>query len=113
MAFNNRCWARAQTGQALELALADCNQALQLLPNRASFLDTRALVNFRLGRFDKAIADASAALATEPTYESSLYVRGAARRRLGDRAGGDADIAAAKMISQTVAAEYAGYGVAP
>ena len=39
-AFDNRCWARAVVG-ILKPALADCNEALRLMPNNAATLDSR------------------------------------------------------------------------
>jgi hypothetical protein len=41
----------------------------------------------------------------------TLFVRGLAKRRLGDRAGGDADVAAAKAMDAGVARTIADYGV--
>ena len=112
VAFNDRCFARAIANRDLGAALADCNRALELLANDTSVLDSRGFVYFRLGQFDKAIADYDAALRGDPESASSLYVRGLAKRHKGDTAGGDADIAAAKVIDPKVANTYAGYGVA-
>jgi hypothetical protein len=41
----------------------------------------------------------------------ALFGRGLAKRRLGRTAEGDADIAAAKMLSGRIEERYAGYGV--
>src|SRR5262249_40314141 len=82
-ALNSRCWARALTGQALELALADCNAALRMRPNTAAFLDSRGLVYLRQKNFDKAIADYDAALHLQPKSAWSLYGRGLARQHKG------------------------------
>jgi tetratricopeptide (TPR) repeat protein len=47
-AFNNRCWARAIVGE-LDLALSDCNESLQFDPHDPDVLDSRGLVNFKIG----------------------------------------------------------------
>ena len=114
---NGACWARAYAGRELDKALADCNAAVALTtrtPGGASdSLDSRGLVWFRMGDFDKAIADYDVALKANPKLASSLYMRGLARRRKGDQAGGDADIAAAKAINPHIADYYAKAGVTP
>jgi hypothetical protein len=55
-ALNNRCWTRAITGD-LQGALSDCNLALQIDPGLTDALDSRGLVNLKLGRFAEAIKD--------------------------------------------------------
>ncbi len=110
-AYNNRCWARAVAGHELQAALTDCNEALQLSPDNAHYLNSRALVQLKLGAFDAAIADYSAAIVHNPKDAGSLYARGVAKLKKGDTAGGNADIAAAKAIRSDVDKVYAGYGV--
>src|SRR5262249_38412941 len=65
-AYNARCWSRAITGRALAAALADCNEALRLRPGDGNMLNSRALVQFKLGAYDRAIADFGAAAAKDP-----------------------------------------------
>ena len=114
-AFNDRCYARALAGRELQQALADCDEALRLSPNDSSFasavLDSRGLTHLRLGEFDQAIADYNAVLMVNPKKGMSLYGRGLAKQKKGDKAGGDADIAAAKAIRVGIAEEFARYGV--
>jgi tetratricopeptide (TPR) repeat protein len=109
-AYNNRCWARFLMGRDLDQALADCTESLRLFPN-ADTINTRGVVQFKLGAFDRAIADLSAAIAMNPKDAGSLYARGLAKLRSGDTAGGEADIAAAKAIKEDIATVYASYGV--
>ena len=111
-ALNGRCWARAVGNVALDAALADCNASLALAPHVAESLDSRAFVYFRLGQFNKAVVDENAALEIKPKLAGSLYIRGLSRRRLND-AGGDADLAAARLIDAKVADTYARLGVSP
>lgn len=112
-ALHSRCWGRARAGRDLEAALADCNTALDIAPNRLDMLDSRALVYYRLGKYDRAIADLDRVLKQQPQVAESLYVRGLAKRAGGDARGGDDDISAARKINREVAALYAGYGVKP
>ena len=74
-------------------------------------LDTRGFVNLRLGRADDAIKDYDAALKLDPKLAGALYGRGLAKMRKGDRAGGSADVAAAKRIRSDIAEEFSRYGV--
>ncbi len=97
-ALNGRCWARAQLGQELPRALSDCNASLRLKNNPIT-LDSRGLVELRLGDYDRAIADYDAALAMAPKQDWSLYGRGIAKIRTGQTAAGQADIAAATAIN--------------
>ena len=76
---------------------ADCNEALKLKPDYINALDSRGFVLLRMGKYDEAIADYDAALQIEPNKVASLYGRGMAKRRKGDYAGGNIDIAAAKV----------------
>jgi tetratricopeptide (TPR) repeat protein len=108
--WNYRCWDRAILGR-LELAMADCNQALQLRPGDANALDSRGLVYLKLGKFDDAIADYDAALKINPRIAASLYGRGIAKQRKGDSAGGDADVAAGKAMRASIADDFKRYGV--
>jgi tetratricopeptide (TPR) repeat protein/predicted aspartyl protease len=112
-ALNSRCWTRALTGQALDLALTDCNAALGMKPNTAAFLDSRGLVYLRQKNYDKAIADYDAALHLQPKSGWSLYGRGLARQRKGMTAQAQADIAAATALEPKIASTAAKYGIGP
>ncbi|HEY1751901.1 MAG TPA: DUF3857 domain-containing protein [Caulobacteraceae bacterium] len=110
--LNDRCFTRGMANVDLPLAVADCNAALDQKPHDASFLDSRGFVYFRMGSLDKAASDLNQALNIAPDQAPTLYVRGLIERRQGDKTHADADIAAAKTVDPTVAATYAGYGVA-
>jgi len=107
IAYNNRCWARVITGGDPLQALGDCDQALRLEPNEASYMDTRGFAYLQLGRMDEAIADYNGALKIDPKLAGSLYGRGLAKVKKGDTAGGNADIATAKAIKPDVADDFA------
>jgi tetratricopeptide (TPR) repeat protein len=107
--WNGRCWTRAIMDE-LQAALADCNEALQLDPNPATF-DSRGLTYLKMGKWDSAIDDYSSPLRFDPKLVSSLYGRGLAKLRKGDIAGGNGDIAAAKEIEPNIVEDFARYGV--
>jgi tetratricopeptide (TPR) repeat protein len=112
-ALNSRCWARAQWGQELDEALADCNSALKLRPDTAAYFDSRGLVYLRRSNYDKAIADYNAALSLKPNLAWSLYGRGLARLHKGDSTAGQADVAAATALQPKIAAEAGKQGIGP
>jgi regulator of sirC expression with transglutaminase-like and TPR domain len=64
-------------------------------------------------QWPQAIADYEAALKVDPKQAASLFGRGVARLRMGDVAGGNADIAAAIAIDNTIAERLAKRGVVP
>jgi len=112
IALNGRCWARGQLGEALQQALSDCNAALRL-KRAAGTLDSRGLVELRLGAYDKAITDYDAALALEPKMAWSLYGRGLAKIRTGHATEGQADMAAASALDGTLPAVAKARGLFP
>ena len=109
-ALNNRCFTRAVLGE-LDAALTDCTAALKLRPKYTDALDSRGLTHLKLNQFDRAIADFDAALRLSPRWASALYGRGKAKLKKGDRAGGNADIQAAKAINSGIDREFESYGV--
>lgn len=112
-AYNMRCWLLGRANRDLPKALADCEKALSLRPDTASYLDSRALVYFRMGQFDRAIADYDAALERSPELSPSLFMRGVTKRQLGRAEEGDDDIATAIALDADVAESFAKFGVAP
>ena len=111
-ALNLRCWARAEWGLDLDMALNDCNASL-LLHQSADTLDSRALVELRLGRFDAAIADADAALKLKPSLSTSVYTRGLARLRKGQAVDGAADLKTAAALNTHTPQAFARLGLTP
>lgn len=111
--LNERCWIKAQLAAQLDTALKDCTRSIELSDSTAAALDSRALVYFRLQRYDDALADLDAALNARPDQASSLYLRGIVLNRQGKPAEGKRDIAAAIFMSPLVAEEYRPYGIVP
>jgi len=110
-ALTGRCAARAEAGDDLQQALADCEQSLQIRGKDAGTLNSRGFAYLRLGRFDEALADYNAALKLNPKLASALYGRGLAKQKKGDNAGGQIDMATANLVQSDIADEFAGYGV--
>jgi tetratricopeptide (TPR) repeat protein len=109
--LNGRCYDRATANLTLDVALAECDEAVRKAPASANILDSRGFVRFRAGDLKGAITDFDAALTLDPKMPPTLFVRGLAKRRLGDTAGGDADVTAAKRLNAEVARTLADYGV--
>jgi tetratricopeptide (TPR) repeat protein/predicted aspartyl protease len=112
-ALNARCWTRAVWGQELGQALADCDLALKLHPDEASYLDSRGLVRLRRGEYDQAIADYTRALRLQPNIAWSHYGRGVAELRKGMKDEGQADIEAAFKLQPHIAAEARQRNIGP
>ncbi|MBX3595670.1 DUF3857 domain-containing protein [Sphingomonas sp.] len=110
--FNTRCWMRGTHNVELEAALQDCTKAIELSEDNSAYLDSRALVYFRMGRMDAALADIDAALQQEPDLTASVFMRGVIRKSRGD-ARAAADLAGARLMSPGIDAEYARYGIKP
>jgi lipoprotein NlpI len=94
----------------LKPALADCNQALRLMPKNAATLDSRGFVYLKMSQFDAAVSDYDAALRINPKRAFALYGRGLARLKNEDTSG-ESDVAAAKALQADIAEEYARYGM--
>lgn len=109
--FDNRCGIRAFMGKELERALLDCNESVRLNPSGPMALSIRALVHFRMGRFNDAITDENAALKISPGMAQAHYIRGLAKQRMGDAAGARTDIETAKLLQSDIADQYARIGV--
>lgn len=111
--LNSRCWVRAEAGRQLEAALKDCDEALRLRPDSPAALDSRGLVQLRLGAHALSLADYDRALALRRTQVTSWFGRGLAELKLGRKAAAEADLAAARGLDPEVDATFAGWGVKP
>lgn len=111
--LNGRCWVRGTSNVALDGALKDCTKAIELADSPNAALDSRAMVYYRLGRYDDALADLSAALDGAPDLAASLYMKGVVLHRTGRKADGDAALIRARLIDPVIDRTYADYGVRP
>lgn len=118
--WNARCWVRALSGKNLNEALNDCNRALQLQPNLANALDSRAMAYLKMDRIEEALADYDAALrnagyepgkSVDPQFAVTLFGRGLVKQRKGDQLGAAVDIAAAKAAKPSIAEDFNRYGI--
>ena len=110
--LNSRCWIKGTLNIALDTALKDCTRSIELSDSTTAALDSRAMVFFRMNRFDDALADLNAALDNAPGQAASLYMRGLILGRQG-KAEGKADLAAARLINPRIDEDYKRYGIAP
>lgn len=110
--LNSRCWLKGTRKLALDTALRDCTRAIELSDNPAPALDSRAMVYFRLGRHEEALGDLNAALDSDPDMAAALYMRGVVRKAAG-QAGGDDDLAGARMMTPRIDTEYGKWGIQP
>ncbi len=111
--LNSRCWVKGTAQRQLDTGLKDCSKSIELSENPANALDSRAMIYFRMARYDDAMADLNAALDQAPEQAGSLFLRSLIRKQAGDKAGADADLAAARTISPRIDEEYARYGIRP
>ena len=110
--LNGRCWVKATLNVMLDTALKDCTRSIELSESSVAALDSRALVYFRMNRFDEAIADLDAVLDADDAVAGSLFIRGVIRNRRG-KANGNADLLAARTIVPQIDAEYKRWGIVP
>ncbi|WP_426255027.1 DUF3857 domain-containing protein [Sphingomonas sp. DC2300-3] len=110
--LNSRCWIKGTLNVALDTALKDCTRSIELSDSTTAALDSRAMVFFRMNRFDDALADLNAALDNAPGLAASLYMRGLILGRQG-KAEGKADLAAARLINPRIDEDYKRYGIQP
>ena len=112
-AWTGLCWADAAADRHLHQALRDCDRALERLPGSTPVLDSRGLVDIRLGNWTGARRDYAAALAPHPHRALPLYGRGLVALHFGERLAAQADFAAAARTQPDTARRYAQIGLAP
>ncbi|HYD23976.1 MAG TPA: DUF3857 domain-containing protein [Croceibacterium sp.] len=110
--LNADCWFRGLFNVAVDNALGGCTHAIERADDPIAALDSRAMVQFRLGNYDAAIADLDAVLRLAPAIPASRYLRGVVRLRKGDEAGRE-DIETALRMAPRLKEFYGRHGVAP
>jgi tetratricopeptide (TPR) repeat protein len=111
--LTERCRARAEGGFELDKALRDCNRAEEYDPGTVGAAQARALVYFRMARWDQSIADYDRALSFVRNDPYSLHGRGLAKLRKGDAEGGRADIAAGRRYGFDAHVAFEASGITP
>ena len=110
--LNSDCWFRGLFSVSLDDALDQCTRAVERSDNEAPALDSRALVQYRLGNLQAAITDLDTALKLVPDLAPSIYLRGIIRLETGD-SGGRQDIETALGMAPQIADVYARHGLKP
>lgn len=111
--MNGRCWTKGIHSIMLDTALKDCTSAIELSSQTSGSLDSRAMVYFRMGRFDEALADLDAALLASPGQAASRFLRAVVLLRLHRDAEAARELAVARRIEPSVDRQYARYGIKP
>jgi tetratricopeptide (TPR) repeat protein len=111
--LNGRCWVKATRSVMLDTALKDCTEAIELSANSAHALDSRALVWYRLARYDEALRDLDTLLAGSPGQASSHYLRGLVLVRLHRDPEAAKEFAIARRLAPSLDRTYARFGLKP
>jgi tetratricopeptide (TPR) repeat protein len=111
--LNARCWLKGTRSVSIDTAIKDCTSAIELADSSVQAMDSRALVWFRLGRYDDALRDLDAVLAQEPGMAASRYLRAVVLGKLARPTEGARDLALARRIYPSIDTRYARYGLKP
>ncbi|NCP18777.1 MAG: DUF3857 domain-containing protein [Erythrobacter sp.] len=111
--LNSLCWDSGIFDRVEEDTLEVCTNAVEQARNSASAIDSRALVYYRLGRYEDALRDLDVALAAEPGQHISRYLRGIVLRALGRESEAREDITKALHASPGTARLYSAWGLPP
>ena len=109
--LNARCWLKGTRQIALDSALADCTEAIELAELPGASLDSRAMIHYRHGETAAALADLDAALGANPGLAGSLFMRGVVRAQTGQAVQARADLASARRLEPAIDRRYADYGI--
>ncbi|MBN8809397.1 MAG: DUF3857 domain-containing protein [Sphingomonas sp.] len=109
--MNARCWAKGTRQIMLESALKDCTAAIELSTNTSGSLDSRALVWFRLGKYQEALTDLDAVLAATPSLAESRFMRAIVLAKLGRETEAHKELVIARRLKPSVDRQYARYGI--
>jgi predicted aspartyl protease len=99
--LNSRCWLRTRLNLAVQLALQDCKQAVDLDDGAAAHHDSLGWTYLRLGDAARAKSAFDDAIKLE-ALPFSLFGRGLAKLWLNDASGGAQDLAAARSLKPSI-----------
>lgn len=111
--LNGLCWVKGTRSVMIDTALKDCTAAIELSSNTSSVLDSRALVWYRLGRYEEALRDLDAALAASPGLAASRFLRGVVLTRLDRDSEAERDLRIARRLAPSLDRTYARFGIKP
>jgi hypothetical protein len=97
----------------VDSAIKDCTTAVGLSEVTAASLDSRAVVWFRLGRYEDALRDLDAAIAQAPGQSTSRFMRAVVLGKLGRTEEAKCDLAIARCLSPRIDVEYGRFGIKP
>lgn len=109
--LNGKCWTKGTRGIMLDTALKDCTQSIELSSDTTAALDSRAMVWYRLGKYDQALADLDAVIATSPVQPASRFMRSIVLKQLHRDAEAASELAVARRMAPNVERQYARYGI--
>lgn len=109
--MNARCWIKGTRDIMLESALKDCTAAIELSTDASGPLDSRAMVWFRLGKYQEALADLDAVLAAVPSQAESRFMRAIVLSKVHREPEASAELAIARRLQPSVDKHYARYGI--
>jgi tetratricopeptide (TPR) repeat protein len=108
-----RCWVRAFAGTEPDVARAACDRALQLAPDSADALCGLGLLAIKQQRWQDAWDHYDAAVRASPANPHAWFGRGIAAMRLMRTGNGQADLARAGQLDESIARTYAHHGITP
>ena len=111
--MNGLCWVKGTRAVMLDSALKNCTGGMEVSSDTTELLDSRALVWYRLGRYDEALRDLDAVLASAPAEADSRFMRGIVLTRLHRSKEAALDFSIARRLEPTVDKTYARYGIKP
>lgn len=109
--MNQRCWAKGTRSVMLDSAVKDCTTAIELSNDTSAALDSRAMVWYRLERYDQALADLDAVLAANPGQSDSRFLRAVVLKALHRDSDAAVDSAIARRLDPSVDRRYARFGI--
>ncbi|WP_293882968.1 tetratricopeptide repeat protein, partial [Sphingomonas sp.] len=109
--MNARCWVKGTRSVMLDTALRDCTSALELSSDPTPILDSRAMVWYRLGRFDDSLRDLDAVLAATPGIAQSHFLRGVVLLRMHRDAEASREFLIARRITPSIQKTNERFGI--
>jgi lipoprotein NlpI len=109
--YRVRCEIRIARNTELDLALEDCNRALEINSIDTAALSARGILRLQAGQYRQAWIDFDAAVFNGRSDARTLYGRGLADLRLGRSREARADFDAAERLQPEITATFASYGL--
>ena len=109
--LNAMCWIKGTRNFDLDMALKNCTSAIELSTNSAAILDSRAMVWFRMKRYDDALRDIDAALLQTPALGPTRFLRSLVLGKLGRQSEAQLELALARRLAPDAEKMYARFGL--